>query len=59
MPSESAVPDASGVSGNQSVERVLALLAEALEIVDALNMFPEIGARLQEVISALDKSPRT
>lgn len=56
MPSESAVNDASGAPGVQSVERALALLAEALEIVDALNMSPEIGARLQEAVSALEES---
>jgi len=43
---------------DQSVERALALLAEALEIVDALNVSPEIGARLQEVITALEVSAR-
>lgn len=37
------------------MERALALLAEALEIVDALNLSPEIGARVQEAISALEE----
>ena len=55
MPSESAVQDESGAPRDQSVERALALLAEALEIVDGLNMSPEIGARLQEAISALEE----
>lgn len=56
MPLESAVRDAGGTPGDQTVERVQALLAEALEIVDALKMSPEIGARLQEAISALEES---
>jgi len=55
MPSESAGQDSSGAAGDQSVERALALLAEALEIVDALNLSPEIGARVQEAISALEE----
>ena len=55
MPSESAVQDASGPPGDQNVERAMALLAEALEIVDALDMSPEIGARIEEAISALEE----
>ena len=49
MPSEQAAQDASGVPDNQTVERVLALLAEALETADALKLPPEIGAKLREL----------
>ena len=38
-----------------SLRRARALLLEALEIVDALRLSPEIGARLQHVIDSLDE----
>ncbi len=38
----------------ESVGRALALLQEALEIVDSIGAPPEIGARLQEVIDSLE-----
>jgi hypothetical protein len=55
MPSEQAAHGASGAPEDQTVERVLALLAEALEIADALKLSPEIGAKLQEVIIAIEE----
>ena len=58
MPSEQAAPDASGVPENQTVERVLALLADALQTADELKLPPEIGAKLQEVIIAIEESGR-
>jgi hypothetical protein len=58
MPSESVARNESGAPTDRSVERALALLAEALEIVDALNLSPNVGARLQEAISALEDNPR-
>lgn len=58
MPSQSTVPDGSGSAGNDGVERVLALIAEALKIVDELNLSPEIGAKLQEAINAIDERHR-
>ena len=58
MSAGSAANDASGPLGDQSVERALALLAEALEIVDALDLSPDIGAKLQEAISSLENSSR-
>ena len=57
MPSEPAVRDASDAPGGRSVEQVLALLTDALEIVDVLKLSPEIGAKLQEAIHALEASP--
>lgn len=56
MSSDLAVRDSIGSLGDQSVERALALLAEALEIVDALNLSPDIGAKLQEAIIPLETS---
>ena len=56
MPSESAAEDASG--STTDVERILALLNEALEAVDDLDLSPEIGARLQEVISSIEEIGR-
>jgi hypothetical protein len=55
MPSESAAPDESAAE-SQNIEQVRALLTEALEIVDNLNLSPEIGARIEEAISALESS---
>lgn len=58
MPSESTAPDGSGSAGNEGVQRVLALIAEAIEIVDELSLSPEIGAKLQEAINAIDERHR-
>lgn len=44
--------------GDQSVERALAHLTEALQIIDALSLSPDIGAKLQEAISALETNRR-
>ena len=57
MPSKSAAQVASTSPQDRSLERVLALLTEALEIVDVLKLSPEIGAKLQETISALEAGP--
>ena len=54
MSAGSAVQETDGTSASPSLERALALLTEALEIVDALELSPEIGARLQEVITSLE-----
>ncbi len=54
MPSESAVLDGSGAP--EGVERIVELLSDALAGIDALNLPPEIGARLQEVITAVKES---
>lgn len=54
MTAGSAAHDASPPA-DRSVEQALAHLVEALEIVDALNLSPEIGARVQEAISALEE----
>ena len=54
MPSEQAAQGGSGAPEDQRLERVLGLLADALVIVDALKLSPEIGARLEEVINAIE-----
>ena len=56
MSANSAVRGTNGNPDGQSIDRARALCAEALEICDALDLSPEIGARLEEVISALDES---
>lgn len=38
-----------------SLARALSLLREALVILDALNDYPEAGARIQHVIDQLEK----
>jgi hypothetical protein len=54
MPLASAARDERGLSRIETIENVRGLLAKALEIVDVLNLPPEIGARLHEVIIAVD-----
>ena len=54
MPSETAAQDGSGAP--EGVERILELLSDALSGIDALNLPSEIGARLQEVITAVEES---
>ena len=56
MSAGSAVQDSNDTASDRSVNRAIALCAEALEICDALDVTPEIGARLQEVINALQDS---
>lgn len=54
MPSESTAQDGSGTPDD--VGRILELLSDALAGIDALKLPPEIGARLQEVISAIESA---
>ena len=54
MPSEPAAQDGSGAP--EGVEHILELLSDALAGIDALNLPSEIGARLQEVITAVEES---
>ena len=58
MQADSAVQGANDTPGNQGVEQVLGHLAEAIGIVDALKLSPEIGAKLQEAISAIEEGAR-
>ena len=58
MALESAVRDSNSAENEHSIDRARALCAEALEICDALELSPEIGARLHEIISALEESSR-
>jgi hypothetical protein len=55
MSAGSTVRGSSGTDSKPDIERVRALCAEALENCDALNLPPEIGARIQETISALEQ----
>lgn len=50
-----AAQEPDGSTGGVSVERALALLEEALQILDALGDCPEVGARLQHIIEALEE----
>ena len=54
MPSEQAVQGASCAPEDKNVERVLALLADALETADASKLSPEIGAKPQIARSTVD-----
>jgi hypothetical protein len=55
MSAGSTVRESRGTDSKPDIERARALCAEALEICDALNLPPEIGARIQEAISALEQ----
>lgn len=59
MSAGSTVRDPNGADSKPDIERARALCAEALVICDALNLSREIGARLQEVINALDENGKT
>ena len=59
MSAGSTVREANGTDSKPSIARARALCVEALEICDALSLSREIGARLQEVITALDESEKT
>ena len=54
----SADADGGPVSAQESISRALALLQEALELVDFAEAPPEIAARIQEVIDSLDDHRR-
>ena len=54
MSAGSTVLDSNESDRKPRIERARDLCAEALEICDALNLSPDIGAKLQEVINALD-----
>lgn len=45
--------EADGSSRQEGTERAIALLEEALQIMDDLGEFPELGARLHGLIEAL------
>jgi hypothetical protein len=55
--SNSVVRDVPGPDRKQRIEQARELCAEALEICDSLNVSPEIGARLQEVLDAFENCP--
>ena len=52
-PSDAAEPRA---PRDPSTDRARRLLIEALEVIDAADLPPEIGARLQHVIDSLDEA---
>lgn len=54
----SVIQDADDTASDRSLDRAITLCAEALEICDALKVSPEIGAKMQEVINALEESAR-
>ncbi len=55
MSADPAVRGTNNSEDQSSLDRARALCAEALQICDELGLSPEIGARLQEVITALEK----
>lgn len=48
-----ANPQAHGLSRDERTNRAVALLDEALQIIDGLGDCPELGARLQSIVEAL------
>lgn len=53
-----ATQESEGSSGEPGVGRALALLTEALQIVDSLGVYADVGARLQDIIEVLEE-PRS
>ena len=53
------VRDSFGSDTKPDIERARALCAEALEICDSLNLSHEIGAKIQEAITAIDQSRKS
>lgn len=49
-----ASQEADGPSRDERIQRALALLNEALQIIDDLEEFPAVGARLCSVVEALN-----
>ena len=58
MPPQSAAEDPKGITEADRVERLHALLREALKLVDELKLSSEIGARLQAVITETEQVQR-
>lgn len=54
-----ASPDSNGPHEDRTIERVLLLLGDALQIVDDWEDCPEIGARLQHVIDCVGERRQT
>ena len=51
----SVAQPASGLPNGSAIERALALLEEALGLLDSSDAPSELGARVQEAIDALDQ----
>lgn len=57
MSANSAARNSNGTADEKNaIDRAHALCAEALKICDALELSPDIGARLEDVITALEES---
>ena len=54
-----ASPESNGPHEDRTIERVLLLLGDALQIVDDWEDCPEIGARLQHVIDCVGERRQT
>jgi hypothetical protein len=51
----SAGAEGKDIIGHERLGRALTLLREALNVVDSIKAPPEIGARIQEVVDALEE----
>ena len=56
MPDDSVAHNSNSKEYENSINQARELCTEALRICDALELSPEIGARLEEVIAALVQS---
>ena len=52
--SQGLAPQQQAEGAENGVQRLNALLSDSLALLDALELPPEIGARLQEVIDAVE-----
>ena len=50
-----AANDGDRSTGDERVDRLIDLLGEAIEIVDDLGDWPDVGARLHEVLDAIER----
>jgi hypothetical protein len=52
------MPEVDRPSNVADVDRVIALISEALDLIDRLARYPGVGARLQEVLDELHEQRR-
>lgn len=55
---ERQMPDGHRPANVADVDRVIALISEALDLIDRMARYPGVGARLQEVLDELHEQRR-
>lgn len=57
MSANTGIQDLDGTAVEYTLDGARDLLTKALEVIDALGVSPDVGARLQEVIDSLEQNP--